>query len=175
MDLNKIFKSITENKSVFLALVVVLAFFIAGVVLWGGISSKMVSYRNQIEQKKEKNKIIEEYGRSKKQLDEYLASLAKPLTSDALTNKIAALASQNRIEDIDIVPQPAKKFDYYIATTINLSFKVNNFKDLITFMQALDASPYVFKVQSWKAKMDDGEERGVVNCELVITSTQVKK
>ena len=174
MDLAKLIQKVIQNKSLFFVVVVVLAFSVAGVVLWGGFNSKMVFYQNQIRQKKEKNTIILEYNKVKKQLDEYLSSLSKPLTSEALISKIASYASQSHIDIVDINPQGTKKFDNYVSIIINLSITAKDFRDIVSFIRLLETSPYSFKIQNWKGKMPDSEA-GVTACDLNIVSVQVKK
>ena len=137
MDLNKGLQNILAKKSFILVVVVVLAFFIFGVALWGSFSSKRVAYQNQIQQKKQKNLVIEEHDKVRKKLSEYLASLTKPLTSDALSNKIVDYAAQYNVEIIEINPGDIKKFDYYISIPIQLTVKTKDFKNLISFMQSL--------------------------------------
>lgn len=173
MDLSKGLKKIIEQKSIFLVIIVLLAFFVGGVVLWGGFSAKLVSYQNQIQQKKQKYNLIEEYNKVKKQFDEYAATLPKPRTSDSLINQISDYAAQNHAE-IDFNPQGTKKIDFYQSTAIHLNVKVKDFRDLVSFMQMLETSPYSFKIENLTGTME-ASENGSISFDLNITSIQIKK
>ncbi len=162
------------KKSIFLVIVVLLLFFIGGIVLWGGVSSKMVSYQNQIQQKKQKYSVIEDYVQNKKRFDDYIGTLRKVLTSDALINQISDYASQNHVE-VDFNPQGTKKYDLYTSTAIHLTVRVKDFKDLVSFVQMLETSPYGFRVENLAGKMDDSETAGFITFDLNLTSAQIKK
>ena len=174
MNANNALQNILAKKSIILVVVVVLAFFILGIVLWGSFSSKTAAYQNQIQQKKQKSIIIEERDKVKKRLSEYVASLTKPLTSDALTNKIADYALQYNVEIVEINAGEVKKFDYYISTPILLTVKIRDFKNLISFMKILETGKYAFKIEKWKGSMDESGAEAA-NYEFNLTSVQVKK
>ncbi len=171
---NNTLQNILAKKSLILVVVVVLAFFILGIVLWGSFSSKTAAYQSQIQQKKQKNIVIEERGNVKKQLSDYVAALPKPLTSDALTNKIADYALQHNVEIIEINAGDIKKFDYYIVTPILLTVKIKDFKDLVSFMNMLETGKYPFKIEKWKGTMDESDAEAT-SYEFNLTSVQVKK
>ena len=173
MDMSKDLKKIIENKSIFLVIVVILAFIVLAVVIWGGFKTKMLAYQNQVKQKEEKSSVIKQYDLAEKGYNSFLDSIKKPLTPDALSNEIDSFASQNGVE-VEISPQSPKNIENYVSTSFHLNVKSKDFKSLLLFIQAIEKSPYGFRVDSWNGKLSSPDSEGIES-ELNITSIQVKK
>lgn len=170
--LNKSIQQIIERKSLFLVVVVLLIFFMIGAALFGDYSSKRVNYQNQIKEKLNRNSVVDDYDKSMAQFNEYASSLAKSATGDALI-QLEDYASQYNINVLNASPGEVQEHGYYSSIGFHLSVRVGDFKDLISFLQTVENSPFRFKVDYYTATMAD-VNTGSINCEINITSTQIK-
>jgi hypothetical protein len=176
MDQNKVNKGIQkilDNKNIFLVVVVVLIFFICAVILFGDFYSKIVNYRDLNRGKLEKIALVDSFNKSKDAVDNFKKSVPKPLSGDELINQIEEYATHNHINVIDVASKDPQNFDNYISTGMNMTVKVKDFKDLVSFFNMVETSPYSLKVEVWSAKSKNAAD-GSFDCEMYIVASQIK-
>jgi hypothetical protein len=174
MDLNKlieIFQTIISRKNIFLAVIVVLGFLMGAVILFGNLSSKIINLKNENQKKSEKITKITELTQSKTKLKEFMSSFPKALSGEELVTKVEDYAIQNHINILNVSSTDMQKHDNYVSMGITMNFKAPNFKNLISFIYAMEKSPLLFKVENWTGKSE--EARGSIDCEINITATQL--
>jgi hypothetical protein len=174
MDPQNTIKQIIERKSIFLVVVVLLIAFIIGTVLYGNYSSKMVNLQNKIQQNTQKITLISPYQKSKEDVDKIIDSSGQTLTGDALISQISDYANPNHIEIINASPGEVQNQSFSTITTFRLNVRAKSFKDLVSFIFAIERSVYLLKVDSLTLTIDNPAQ-GSLNCDININSVQIKK
>lgn len=171
-SLNKIVQQITDNKNVFLVLVVVLVSVIAAVVLYGDYSSKVAAYKKENQVKLDKIALLGEFNKSRDALDMFSKKLPKVLNGDQLVNVVEEIARLRGINIISIVSRDPQRFDLYTTTSIRMTISVKSFKDLVVFLDKVETAKYSLKVEFLSIKSKSAED-GSFDCELSIIATQM--
>jgi hypothetical protein len=172
-NVNKNIQKVLANKSFFLIIIVFVVFLIIAIILYGDYSSKTFNYKNQNEKKLQKIDRIIVYSKSKDEIEKFLSSLPKPLSSDELVNLVDDYAIQNHIDILNVVAKQSQKYEKYISMEIHMAAKVQNFKDLVSFFYLIENSPYLFKLDAWSGRTGDSST-GIIDCDINIIATQIK-
>jgi hypothetical protein len=174
MDLAKLIEflqNIIAKKNIFLAVIVVLCFVMSAIILFGNLSSKIINLKNENQKKLQKISKITELNDAKVKLNEFISSLPKPLSGEELVTKVEDYAIQNHINILNVSSTDIQKHDHYVSMGINMSLKVQNFKDLISFFHGIEKSPLLLKIDNWTGRT--GEPLGSIDCEISIIVTQL--
>ena len=172
-NISRYVQQIVERKGVVLVLVIVVMCMTGAAVLFREFSSQMTNYQEQIKQKNEKNNKIAEHEKSFTQLNELKSLLVKTTSQEELINQLEDYASKDNVSILNENTADTKDQNYYTATGMHLSIKVENFQNLVSFLHRVETSPYAFKVEYWSATVEDAN-KGSIHCEINITSIQIK-
>ncbi len=150
MDLSQFLQQFKGQK----VLVVQAAFMLAALFILVGMLGQYMKDRQGIEAQinvmRNKGMVIDTWKMSQQAQEKYWAALPKEMDADGLIAYLSDLANGQGVGIESFAPGRQVEDAFSRTHSVELACKVNYFRDLVLFLQAIEKDPHALRVQHLK-------------------------
>ncbi|MFA5060226.1 MAG: type 4a pilus biogenesis protein PilO [Candidatus Omnitrophota bacterium] len=183
IDVGKLSQSLKQRKDILLNIAIVVATFLLAGNIFENLKVQEAKLRSDISGFATKNDAIKNYEKSRKNLDDLLASFPSGF-SDAgqMMDKINEFAILHSIQISSFTPKDGQQTDFYDTVGIQLSASAASYENIAFFIRDIENSPYGLRIEHWATELDSryttntgDSEPGSVKISITIESVKLRK
>ncbi|OGX33460.1 MAG: hypothetical protein A2787_08910 [Omnitrophica WOR_2 bacterium RIFCSPHIGHO2_01_FULL_48_9] len=154
MDWGKILSNLLKRKDSLIMVLLILAVPASGVYIFSNRRKEASALMTQAAQLEKQIKAIEAMGAAEKELNDFTKKLPADLPDTQFLKTLNDLARVHKIQIQTIYPVQTTAVETYSLSSVELDIYAPQYERLWDFINAIENSEYLLRVEGWSAAMD---------------------